>query len=535
MKASLSGFPLCAALLLILLNSGCMKIGPDFLRPKTQVYEAWQEKDAPGLRPQLPVQNEWWEAFGDPVLTKMVRTAFEQNLPLRVAGLRVIEGRAQLGIAVGNLYPQSQTGSGGYTYTKESHLSPTWPQPGTSYSKSTSPDAIWQNTVAVSAAWELDFWGKYRRSLESADATMRASAADYDNALVSLAGDVAQNYLALRISQAQLDIAKQNVALESEGLKIAQARFRYGATSERDVQQASTMLLSTQATIPGFESAIQKSRHALAVLLGLPPDKAPEDLDAAKGIPAPPWEIGVGVPADLLRRRPDVRAAELAAMAQCAKIGVAKADLLPSFSLFGSVGFLSSNVGAFRLSDLLWQEGLIAQFSPQFSWNLFNYGRIVDNVRVQDAKLQELLIQYQQVVLTALREVEDALAGYIGASAQVVSLAKAAEAAKRSAQLAFIQYSEGKTDYTTVLVAQQQQLKQQDDLVSMQGTVATSLVSLYRALGGGWEVRQGLPYLPEEIRREMEKRTWWGRQLKEDPEKITDPEKRNIFWYAPDL
>ena len=364
---------------------------------------------------------------------------------------------------------------------------------------------------------------------------MRASAADYDNALVSLAGDVAQTYLALRVSQAQLEIARQNVELQSQGLKIAQARFRYGATSERDVQQASTFLLSTQATIPGIESDIKKQRHALAVLLGLPPDKAPEDLDAAKAIPVPPWEIGVGVPADLLRRRPDVRSAELAAMAQCAKIGVAKADLLPSFSLFGSIGFLSSDVGAFRLSDLLTQKGFLAQFSPQFTWNLFNYGRIVNNVRVQDAKLQELLVTYQQVVLTALREVEDALAGFIGASGQVVYLTKAAAAAKRSVDLAFIQYSEGKTDYTTVLVAQQQLLKQQDDLVAMQGSVVTTLVSLYRALGGGWEVRQGLPYVPEEIRQEMQKRTWWGTEMKGDPEKITDPGKRNILWYAPDI
>jgi outer membrane protein TolC len=209
----------------------------------------------------------------------------------------------------------------------------------------------------------------------------------------------------------------------------------------------------------------------------------------------------VGVPADMLRRRPDVRAAEFAAMAQCAKIGVAKADLFPSFSLFGSIGFLASDVGAFRLSDLLTQQGFMAQFSPQVSWNLFNYGRIINNVRVQDAKLEALLITYQQTVLTALREVEDALAGFIGASGQVVSLAKAAEAAKRSVDLAFIQYSEGKTDYTTVLVAQQELLKQQNDLVSTQGSVAINLILLYRALGGGWEVRQACRTCPRKCSR----------------------------------
>ncbi|EFL52610.1 RND efflux system, outer membrane lipoprotein, NodT family [Solidesulfovibrio fructosivorans JJ]] len=527
-------FRLCATFFLALCLCGCMKLGPDFKRPDAQLYDTWAEDGADGLKQGQAVQNEWWKTFGDPELSKLVRTAFDRNLTLRVAGLRVIEGRAQLGIAVGQLYPQSQAASGGYTYSRESHLGPSWPQPSTE-SKTTSPDQIWQNTVAFSAAWELDFWGKYRRGIESADAAMRASAADYDNALVSLAGDVARTYLDLRINQAQLKIAHENVELEKEGLKIAEARFRYGATSERDVQQAKTMLLSTEATIPGFQSAIKKNRHALSVLLGLPPDKAPEGLTDSEGIPAPPWEIAVGVPADLLRRRPDVRAAEYAAMAQCAQIGVAKADLFPSFSLTGSIGFLASNVGVFKLSELLSNNGFTAQFSPQFGWNLFNYGRIIDNVRVQDAKFQALLIQYQQTVLTALREVEDAMTAYIGASAQVVSLAKAADAAKRSADLAFIQYSEGKTDYTTVLVAQQQLLKQQDDLVQMRGQVATSLVSLYRALGGGWQVRQGLPYVPEDVRHEMEKRTWWGRQIREDPAKITNPDTRNILWYAPDI
>ncbi|UJX42406.1 efflux transporter outer membrane subunit [Desulfovibrio sp. JY] len=524
---------LCATFFLALCLCGCMKLGPDFKRPDAAVYDSWTEGDA-AVKQGPAVQKEWWDVFGDPELSKLVRTAFDQNLTLRVAGLRVIQGRAQLGIAVGQLYPQSQAASGSYAYSRESHLGPSWPQPSTE-SKTTSPDQIWQNSLALSAAWELDFWGKYRRGIESADAAMRASAADYDNALVSLAGDVARTYLDLRVNQAQLKIAHENVALEKEGLKIAEARFRYGATSERDVQQAKTMLLSTEATIPGFQSAIKKNQHALSVLLGLPPDKAPEGLGDSKGIPAPPWEIAVGVPADLLRRRPDVRAAEYAAMAQCAQIGVAKADLFPSFSLTGSIGFLASNVGVFKLSDLLSNNGFTAQFSPQFGWNLFNYGRIIDNVRVQDAKFQALLIQYQQTVLTALREVEDALAAYIGASAQVVSLAKAADAAKRSADLAFIQYSEGKTDYTTVLVAQQQLLKQQDDLVQTQGQVVISLVSLYRALGGGWQVRQGLPYVPEDVRHEMEKRTWWGRQIREDPAKITDPKKRNILWYAPDI
>lgn len=532
MDATLPRFWLCAAIFLALGLGGCMKVGPDFKRPDAAGYAAWQEGGADGLTAHLPLKNDWWDVFGDPELSQLVRSAFEGNLPLRVAGLRVIEGRAQLGIAVGQLYPQSQAASGGYTFTKESRLGPTWPQPSTG---SSTPDTNWQNNLGLSAAWELDFWGKYRRGIESADAAMRASAADYDNALVSLSGDVARTYLDLRINQAQLDIARQNVVIETEGLKIAEARYRYGATSERDVDQAKTILLSTEATIPGFESAIKKNRHALSVLLGLPPDTPPEGLSASKGIPDPPWEVAVGVPADMLRRRPDVRAAELAAMAQCAQIGVAKADLFPSFSLVGSIGFLASNVGVFKLSELLSRDGFTAQFAPQFSWSLFNYGRIIDNVRLQDAKFQALLIQYQQTVLTALREVEDGLAAYIGAKAQVVSLAKAAEAAKRSADLAFIQYSEGKTDYTTVLVAQQQQLKQQNDLVIMQGQVATSLVSIYRALGGGWEVRQGLPYLPDDVRREMEKRTWWGRQIKEDPEKITDPQKRNLFWYAPDL
>ena len=535
MKATLFKLPFCAALCLVCLSLGCMKIGPDYQRPKTETYEAWLENEYSGFRPEMPLQNQWWDVFGDPELSKLVRSSFEQNLSLRVAGLRVIEGRAQLGIAVGNLYPQTQTGTGSYTFNKVSERGPTWPQPSAGATKENSPYAVWQNSVGLSAAWELDFWGKYRRAIEASDYTMQASAAAYDNALVSLAGDVAQTYLALRISQEELKIAKENVEVQTQGLVIAQARYRYGATSERDVAQAQTLLESTLATVPALESGIKKQRHALSVLLGLPPNQAPDGLEESKGIPSPPWEIGVGVPAELLRRRPDVRAAELAAMAQCSQIGVAKADLLPSFSLSGSIGFLASDVGVFKLSDLLTQKGFMAGFSPQISWNLFNYGRIINNVRVQDAKFQELLVNYQQSVLTALREVEDALAGFIGASAQVTFLAKAADAAKRSADLAFIQYSEGKTDYTTVLVAQQQLLKQQDDLVAARGSVVTSLLGLYRALGGGWEVREGLPYVPDDVRREMQKRTWWGTEMKENPEKISDPSKRNIFWYAPDF
>jgi outer membrane protein TolC len=244
--------------------------------------------------------------------------------------------------------------------------------------------------------------------------------------------------------------------------------------------------------------------------------------------------VVVGIPTDLLRRRPDIRSAEYLAAAQCAQIGVAKAELYPAFSLNGTFGFLSSDVGTFKLSDMFQWKSRTLQAGPSFRWNIFNYGRITNNVRVQDARLQELLITYQNIVLKAQQEVEDALIAFLRAQEQAGFLAQATEAAKNSLNLAAQQYREGVKDFTTVLVAQQALLNEQDSLVITLGNISNNLVGVYRALGGGWEIREGKDWVPPEIKEEMAKRTNWGKLLAPAVYNPAVPEKPESLIRAPD-
>jgi len=520
---------LCLAALAL---TGCMKVGPDFKRPVTASPQAWLEADYAKSRPDLPMHDDWWKQLNDPVLDGLVALARQQNLTVQAAGARILEARAELGISVGELYPQTQQGVGGYTYTQASQSSPTAPQPG---KQAGTQWIFWQNNLGLQAAWELDFWGKYRRAAESDSATLAATVADYDNALVTLASDVATYYVQLRVGEERLRIANTNAKLEREALGIAEIRFELGATSERDVMQAKTLLESTEATIPQFEAAIQKAHHALALLLGVAPSNLADLLGKDSHIPVCPEGMGLGIPADLLRRRPDVRSAEYQAAAQCARIGVAKAELFPSFSLTGNVGWLSSNVGAFKLQDILKAKTTTAGFGPGVTWNLFNYGQIVNNVRVQDARFEQAILGYRNSVLTALKEVEDGLSDFQGAKGQAARLTVAVDAATRGAELAFLQYREGKTDFTTVIVAQRDQLNEQDSLAQVQGNIVLGMVGTYRALGGGWEVLRGTEVVPSQVKDEMAKRTWWGPMLKVDPAKNDDPAKGGPSRYLPDF
>jgi NodT family efflux transporter outer membrane factor (OMF) lipoprotein len=505
------------AALLLLAPCACMRLGPDFAKPDVSLPKGWTEAEVNSTSPESPPPGAWWSLLGDPALSALVAKAVEGNIPLKTAGLRVLEARAQLGIAVGNLYPQTQQATGNYTANQSSKEAPSAPQP--SQQKGVQW-AYWQNNFGLSAAWELDFWGKFRRSVESSQASLQGSVADYDNALVILLADTAQTYVSIRTLEERLRIADHNLELQREGLRIAEARFRLGQTSERDVAQAKTLLEATTATIPALRDQLAQAEHALAILLGLAPGDMTAYLGGTSAIPDVPAAIAVGVPADLLRRRPDLRKAEMTAWSACANIGVAKADLLPSFSLSGSIGYLSSDMGAFRLADIFLPKTVTAQGGPSFVWNVLNYGRLTNAVRVADARFQESLEDYAQAALTAVGQAEDALSGFLRGREKVAALAQAATSAGRSAQLAFIQYREGQTDFTTVIVAEQNQLSQEDDLAQARGGVATSFVNLYRALGGGWEIREGKPFVPADIRETMAKRTWWGGELTEEPKKI---------------
>jgi len=333
------------------------------------------------------------------------------------------------------------------------------------------------------------------------------------NALVSLTANVANAYVQIRTLEKRLEIARQSVTAQAETLRITRARARFGTASTLDVEQARAAVLNTEATVPALETQMRQTMNALSVLVGLPPSDLAAFLPGPAEIPAAPPAVIVGIPADLLRRRPDVRSAEYQAAAQSAQIGVAKADLYPALSLTGTFGFLSSDAGRFSLSDMFRWSSRTAQFGPTLQWNIFNYGRIANNVRFQDARFQELLITYQNTVLAAQQDVEDNLVAFLKAQDRARLLGQSVKAARAAFDLAVVQYRQGAVDFTTVLVAQQALLTAQDSLASTLGSVASSLVGVYRALGGGWEMREGQDLLPADITAEMAKRTWWGNLL----------------------
>ena len=506
-------------IILFLLPAGCIKVGPNFFRPSLKVSETWLEAEDKRVRSESVDYRNWWQVFNDPVLDRIIGRAYQENLTLRAAGVKVLEARAQLGIAVGQLYPQTQQASGSIQYIRPSEQSSQSAfqqsasgQSGSSSTSSTSL-AFWQSQIGLAANWEIDFWGKFRRAIESGNASWFASIANYDSALVSLTADVANSYIQIRTLDKRIAIARQNVETQRESLQIAEAKFQYGTASQLDVEQAKTVLNNTLASIPPLEAQLRQAKNALSVLLGLPPGHLADEMGGSSEIPVSPAQVVVGIPADLLRRRPDIRNAELQAAAQCAQIGVARADLYPAFSLTGNFGFLSTDIGKSSLSDMFKWGSRNIQAGPSFQWNILNYGQITNNVRVQDARFQGLLITYQNTVLTAQQEVENNLTAFLRAQEQAGFLAQSATAARNALDLAVKQYREGIVDFTAVLIAQQSLLSVQDNLAATLGSIASNLVGVYKALGGGWEIREGKDLVPSEIKEEMAKRTHWGKLL----------------------
>ena len=302
------------ALIALLLVSGCMKLGPDFVRPEAPAEADWNFSDDELLEQPI-AQDDWWKVFNDPVLDRLVGMAYEQNLPLQVAGLRIYEARAQLGIAVGLQFPQTQRASGSATTNRISKNSPNFiPITDNEFSN---------YQAGFDAAWELDFWGRFRRGVEAAEANLEASVADYDNALVSLTAEVARTYVTIRTLEERLRIAYENIRLQEKSLNIASVRFRNGATTELDVQQAKSNLADTQALVPTLLRSQRQARNALSTLLGMPPADLTDILGEAVDIPVSPEQVAASIPAELLRRRPDIRLAEMQAATRSALIGAA--------------------------------------------------------------------------------------------------------------------------------------------------------------------------------------------------------------------
>ena len=493
----------------------CTTLGPDFKTPPADLEATWSEHTHALSTGRLA--GDWWSVFNDPVLDRLVQLAYQQNLPLQIAGLRIFEARAQLGIAIGQQYPQSQQLNGNLTRVGLSENSP-------NFAEAFTDDSYTQAGVGLDAAWELDFWGRFRRGVESSSANLGASIADYDNALVSLTAEVARTYVVLRALEERLAIAKNNAVTQKRSYAIADVRFKNGAVSELDPSQALSLLKSTESTVPQLESQIRQSKHALSTLLGMPPGDLQDILQRAGTIPEPPEAVDVGVPADLLRRRPDIRRAELQAAAQSALIGVARTNLYPSFALVGSIGVLSSDTNQSDLSDLFNSDSIAYNFGPSASWNIFNYGRLKNQVRVQDARLEELIVNYQNTVLQAAREVEDGLSSYLGSRQQSEYLAESVKAAQRSVDLALVQYREGAVDYQRVLDTQQTLLRLQDAYTTVRGEAIRALIAVYKALGGGWEIRAGKAFVPEDRQRQMSERTDWGHLLDQSvPAELPEP------------
>jgi NodT family efflux transporter outer membrane factor (OMF) lipoprotein len=488
--------------------TACTTLGPDFKTPEAEVEAQWLEQDNQMLQTSEAVNSEWWTLFNDPVLDSLVQQAYQQNLSLQIAGLRILEARAQLGIAIGNQYPQLQEAAGSLSRVNLSENSPNF---------STAADEdFWTANAGFNASWELDFWGQFRRGVESASANLGTQIASYDNALVLLTADVASVYIQIRTLEEQLTVARSNVEIQDKGYRLAEIKFRAGDTSKLDPAQALTLLRNTQARIPTLQSQLRQTLHALSILLGMPP----RDLGALLGegaIPDAPQEIAIGAPAELLRRRPDIRQAELQAAAQNAQIGIAEAGLYPSFSLLGSVGYTSSDTNQSDLNDIFNSDSFGYSFGPSFSWPILNYGRLKNNVRIQDARLEESIINYQNTVLEAAREVEDGLAGFIGAKAAAAYLDDSVKSAQNAVDLSMIQYREGATDFQRVLDSQQQLLTQQDQYTSAKGNIVLNLVATYKALGGGWQIRTGKDIVPEARQQKMRERTDWGELLPGEP------------------
>jgi NodT family efflux transporter outer membrane factor (OMF) lipoprotein len=500
-----AAFAMILLLLAPLVCAACM-VGPDFQRPKAAVSANWRDTGDPRVSSEADTYRDWWRVFEDPVLDRLIERAYRENLSLRSAGVRVLQARAQLGIAIGEIYPQTQQAFGSVQYFRTSDRAAT----GAAFHGGFS---YWQSQIGAQASWEPDFWGRFRRGIESADATLLSTLADYDNTLVTLTADVANSYIAIRTAEERIRIARENAQTQEESLRIAEARFKYGTVTQLDVEQARTALLNTLASIPTLETLRRQAQDALSVLLGMPPSDMSDLLAGPPGIPVSPRQVIVGIPADLLRRRPDIRSAEMQAAAQSAQIGVAKTDLFPALTLIGNVSLLSTNLGTFKLSDM-WSWGSRSiQIGPAVQWNILNYGQITNNVRAQDALFQQLVIAYQNAVLAAQRDVEDNLAAFLQAQDRADLLSRSVTAARAALGIAMLQYREGVQDFTTVLTAQQALLSQQDALANTLGIIATSLVGAYRALGGGWEVREGEELVPPEIKAEMRQRTNWGQLL----------------------
>ncbi|MCB2226181.1 MAG: efflux transporter outer membrane subunit [Desulfarculaceae bacterium] len=460
----------------LLLAAGCMKVGPDYKPPEKKVPPSWQQAGDPSLRRSESNLVTWWQVFDDPLLTSLIKRADLGNLTLKAAVSRVKQARAQLGVVTGELYPQVDANADGSRQQASQKALSNVTQQGITGE---------QFDIGASASWEIDLFGRIRRSVEAAQADLQASQEDRADVMVSLYSQVAQTYFTVRTLQARIAATQENITSQKGVLKLTQARFKWGLATDLDVSQAETVLGSSQAELPPLRTSLIQSFNTLALLLGLPPSSLRKELEKPMPLPALPAKVAVGVPADLLRQRPDIRRAERQLAAATARIGVATADLYPRFTLLGSLGTSASN-----FSDLFGAGSLTYSFGPSIYWNIFAGGSIRSQIKVQDALTEQALLTYENSVLSALKEVEDSLEAFKQEKRRQVALAQTVSSSRRSLDLAIRLYKEGLQDFQPVLDAQRNLFNYDNQLAASKGQVAIDLVVIYQSLGGGWDPNQ---------------------------------------------
>ncbi|RLA23461.1 MAG: TolC family protein [Gammaproteobacteria bacterium] len=494
----------------ILTLVACTTLGPDYQEPKVDWLEGWETSSADEITSDQPAQKQadlrfWWEIFNDPALNQLIAVARQENLQLRIAGLRVFESMALVGIAGSNLYPQVQQVGGAVSYVNNGFHGG---------GASGSRQSFGSYNVAFNVGWELDFWGRFQRGIESADATFFTSIANQRDMQVLISAQVANLYFGYRTTEARIAIAHKNAEIQKRSYEITSSLYRNGQESELDLQQAKTQYLSTLSGIPELEISLIRIRNSLAVLLG----RAPGDLAE---FDTPDYKLPVispssvhNIPTNLLNRRPDIRAAAWKIAAQSAQIGISEADYYPAIALLGSIGWSASNLsGTSDTGSLL--------VGPGLRWNIFDYGRIENNVRVQDTRLQQLIESYQNSVLLAAKEVDDAAYGIHKTAEQEVLIGRAVEASERALEIANTRYREGYADFQRVLDAQQAMFIQAERQLLTRGVYLASIITLYKGLGGGWVETAADQLIPDEVRKTMQDRTDWGDLLntpKPDPQ-----------------
>jgi outer membrane protein TolC len=513
----------------ILLFSGCTPLGPDFKAldkptiPKELKRGSGDEK----------ILKRWWRVFGDNSLNKLIEIAYQENLDVKSAGLRIVQARAILGISEGYLYPQQQTLSGSAVSTKN------------------GKNEFASANIGFDVGWEMDFWGKYARGVESSEADLYRAVASYQDILVSILSEVARNYIDYRTAQERIAYAKRNIAIQKRICRLTEVQFNAGNVSELDMQQALSQLHNTKAILPLIEIEKSRSLNAMALLLAtnresierivdrgnrklkdpikrymsknsrniLQIKQSSRDILNVDIIPKAKFNPYYKIDANLITRRPDIKVAEYIVRSNSANIGSTIAELYPSFVLFGNISISpNSALGSWSSGT----DALGVNIGPSFSWNILQYGRIKNKIRAKDAIFEESIVNYNKQVLLAINEISNAIVSYKYSKEQQLENSRAVEATIRAFNISVVQYNDGLVGYERLLTTVETLTRTQDQYAQIKGNLSKSVILLYKALGGGWQISKGKSYISKELAEKMKGRIDWGRYLDKSMTKIPE-------------